>query len=136
MNQVDRHLAEYITDLFDAGESCNTGSYALYGYILLRTDEDIPEKDLFPRARGALKGWTARRPQSSRTGADPLVWYLLADTMSAWSIEASAAFLLQLDTYARPSEVVNLTRLDIISPASSHCKYWGVIFGNSAIGPG
>lgn len=134
VSQADKHLAEYIADLFDEGEPFNTGSYALYGYILLRVDEGTPEKDLFPRARGALKGWTSRRPQASRTGSDPLVWYLMADTLVLWSVEAAAALLLQLDTYARPSEIVGLTRRDIISPVSRHCKYWGVIFGNSEVG--
>lgn len=34
--------------------------------------------------------------------------------------QAAAALLLQLDTYARPSEIVNLQRSDIIRPVSKH----------------
>ena len=57
----------------------------------------------------------------------------MADTIADECVEGAAALLLQLDTYARPSEVVQLTRRDIIKPTTKHCKYWGVIFGNSEI---
>eukprot|EP00435_Cladocopium_sp_Y103_P006166 s2932_g2.t1 len=48
--------------------------------------------------------------------------------------QAAAALLLQLDTYARPSEIVSLEHEDVIKPVSKHCKFWGVIFGNSDLG--
>ena len=89
---------------------------------------------LFSRARGALKGWSSRSPQASRTGADPLIWYLLGLTISEVCPPAAAAMLLQLDTYARPTEILQLCGRDIIKPASRHCKFWGVIFGNSEVG--
>lgn len=129
--KADKVMAEYFTDLFEDGSCYNAASYTLYGYILLRTNESIPEKDLFPLARGALKGWNAHSPQSTRTGADPQVWYVIADDMARRNPPAAAALLLQLDSYARPSEIVSLQFEDIIKPSSKQCKYWGIIFGNS-----
>ena len=131
---ADKHMAEFFADLYEDGKPYNSASYALFGFLVLRTDDSRPEKMLFPRARGALKGWSPRSPQSSRTGADPLIWHLVGLTISEVCPPAAAAFLLQLDTFARPTEILHLCRRDVIKPASRHCKFWGVIFGNSEVG--
>ena len=128
---TDKRLAEYFTDLFESGAPFNTASYTLFGYILLKTDECVVDKFLHPRARAALKGWSSRHPQGSRTGADPLIWFLIADHIANKSPPAAAALLLQLDTYARPSEILKVKLRDVIAPSSRSCKYWGLIFGNS-----
>ena len=99
-------MAEYFADLYEDGEMYNEASYTLYGYILLRTNVSVPDRDLYPRARGALRGWNSASPQSSRTGADPLIWFLMASSMVDTDPQAAAALLLQLDTYARPSEII------------------------------
>jgi len=130
-DKVDKGLAEFFADLLDEGCSYNDASYALFGYILLRSDEEVPERMLYPRARQALKGWNARYPQSSRSGADPLIWYLLADKIAENNPPMAAALLLQLDTYARPSEIIFLKYGDVVRPSSKHCRFWGLIFGNS-----
>lgn len=54
--EADIAMAEYFADLYEEGVPYNDASYTLYGYLLLRTNEDIPERQLYPRARGALKG--------------------------------------------------------------------------------
>ena len=131
LDAVDDSMACYFADLCEEGMTYNAASYTLFGYILLEANAPVPEKALFPKARGALKGWSSRFPQSSRTGADPLIWYLLAEEMLKTSMEASAALLVQLDTYARPSEIVKLRRADVIRPVSKQCRFWGIIFGNS-----
>ena len=132
MHNVDRYLGSFFADLCEQGEPYNKASYTLFGYIMLVSDESVPEKHLFPIARQALKGWSAKFPQCSRTGADPSIWFLLAEMMASKEPEAAAALLLQLDSYARPSEIVNLKCVDVIMPVSRVCKFWGVIFGNSA----
>ena len=80
----------------------------------------------------ALKGWStaAAAPTSSRTGADPLIWYLMADWIAGKSPAAAAAMLIQLDSHGRASEVLSISRQDIIRPTSKQCRYW-VFFGNS-----
>lgn len=131
-DRVDKALAEFFTDLMDHGCAYNEASYTLFGYILLRSDCDTPERMLYPRARQALKGWNTRFPQSSRTGADPLVWYVLANQIADSNPPCAAALLLQLDTYARPSEIINIKFGDVVRPSSRHCRFWGIIFGNSS----
>ena len=131
VDNTDKKLAEYFAELLESGAPFNTASYTLFGYILLKTDECVADKFLYPRARSALKGWSSRHPQSSRTGADPLIWYLIANHIADKSPPAAAALLLQLETYARPSEILKAKRRDVIAPASRACKYWGLIFGNS-----
>ena len=79
LDKTDIRLAEYFTELCEQGCAYNLASYTLFGYILLRTDVGQPDKNLYPRARAALKGWSSRFPQCSRTGADPLIWYLIAN---------------------------------------------------------
>ena len=129
--KADVVMAEYFADLFEDGSCYNAASYTLYGYILLRTNESIPEPDLFSKARGALKGWNSHCPQSSRSGADPQIWYVMADEICKCNPPAAAALLLQLDSYARPTEIISLLGEDIIKPSSRQCKFWGIIFGNS-----
>eukprot|EP00438_Fugacium_kawagutii_P002203 Skav236697 [mRNA] locus=scaffold4101:93018:93839:- [translate_table: standard] len=124
-------MSTYFADLLDDGSTYNDASYTLFGYIILRSNEDIPERSLYPRARQALKGWSVRYPQCSRTGADPLIWYLLADEIAGHSVPLAAAMLLQLDTYARPSKILGLRLRDIVRPVSKHCKFWGIIIGIS-----
>ena len=41
---------------------------------------------------------------------------------------------LQLDTYTRPSEILQLRSRDVIRPVSKACCFWGVIIGNSEFG--
>ena len=111
IQRVDRYMAEYFADLCDQGASYNSATYVLFGYLMLRADECIPDKQLMSHSRAALKGWSSKYPQCSRTGADPLIWFLLGSHMHA---SFAAALLLQLDTYARPSEILKLRKQDII----------------------
>ena len=134
INGTDVHLAEYFAELCEDGVAYNTASYTLFGYLLLKCDENVPDRQLLPRARAALKGWSSRFPQCSRTGADPQIWYLIADELANAHPEMAAALLLQLDTYARPSEIVSVCRGDVVKPVSRVCSYWGIIFGNSERG--
>lgn len=101
-SKTDEHLSVYFADLFEEGATYNTASYTLFGYILLKSDSDQPERTLYPRARQALKGWSSKCPQSSRTGADPQIWFLLASHIADHSPPMAAALLLQLDTCTRP----------------------------------
>ena len=98
---------------------------------MLRADENLPDKMLFPHSRAALKGWGSRYPQCSRTGADQQIWFLIALHMLDTVPLLAAAVLVQLDTFARPSEILQVRKCDVIRPTSKHCRFWGIIFGNS-----
>ena len=65
-------MAEYTTDLNEDGEPHNTASYALYGFLLFKVDESRPDKDLFPRTRGALKGWSHEADRDQDQELTPL----------------------------------------------------------------
>lgn len=131
---VDRSMATFFADLCEEGASYNDASYTLFGFIVLEAQSNLPERQLFPLSRGALKGWSSRYPQCSRTGADPLLWHLIAEHMLGSAPMYAAVGLIQLDTYARPSEILGLRKQDIIKPSSRHCCFWGIIFGNSSSG--
>ena len=134
ISAVDLALCEYFADLLDSGEPQSTASYTLFGYLMLVANENLPDKLLLPRARASLRGWASKYPHGSRTGADPLIWYLLAECAFCSNVWVSAAILLQLDTYARPSEILRLRKRDVVKPCSGTCKFWGVIMGNSEFG--
>lgn len=131
---TDRYMAEFFADLCDEGTSYNNATYILFGYLMLRCASTVPDKMMFPLSRNALKGWGSRYPQSSRTGADPLVWQLIANEMADNDPLLAAAVIVQLDTYARPSEILQLCKQDIIRPSTKHCRFWGIILGNSSRG--
>lgn len=124
-------MAEYFVDKCENGDTYTSASYTLFGYILLKTDSNIPERQLFPRSRQALKGWSSRFPQCSRTGAGPQIWYHIANHVANFSPPMAAAILLQLDTYTRPSEVLGLRKRDVVQPVSKRCCFYGIIIGNS-----
>lgn len=50
--------------------------------------------------------------------------------MSQSSPPLAAAVLLQFDSYARPSEILELKKREVVKPVG-RCKKWGLIFGNS-----
>ena len=131
---ADKHMSEYFAELCEEGCTYNLASYTLFGYLMLQTDEPTADQNLFPQSRAALKGWSPRFPQCSRTGADPLIWFLLANQIADHNPMAAAALLIQLDSYARPSEILNVKKRDVMASTSKTCKYWGTIFGNSEFG--
>lgn len=47
----------------------------------------------------------------------------MAEAMMKRSPLSASALLLQLDTYARPSEVLALARQDVLKPSTKHCIY-------------
>ena len=56
----------------------------------------------------------------------------MAEIIAASNPPAAAALLLQLDSYARPSEILALARADMVRPSYKQCRFWGLIFGNSS----
>eukprot|EP00973_Karenia_brevis_P075635 10508732-Karenia_brevis.AAC.1 len=48
-------------------------------------------------------------------------------------IEAAMCAMLQLDTYCRPSEILNLAWQSVIVP-TKHGHQWGLVIGDSALG--
>ena len=119
-------MATYFADLLQHDTAYNTASYTLFGYLMLEADEPMADKFLLPHSRAALKGWASRYPQSSRTGADPDLWFLIAKHLCDIDTRLAAVLLIQLDTYARPSEILGLRKHDVVKPVGRN-KLWGII---------
>jgi hypothetical protein len=88
-------MAEYFADLCEQGSSYHNATYVLFGFLMLRADDPRPDKQLMSYSRAALKGWSSRYPQASRTGAVPAIWQLIAMHMSEESPPLAAAVMIQ-----------------------------------------
>lgn len=126
---VDEHMSGYIHHLCENGSSMSDASYAIFGFILLRSRWHIPDKLQFPVARQALKGWKSRFPGKVRTGVDLALWDLVA--LGAFQLGfkfTACAILVQGDCYLRPCEVLGLTKRHLIRP-QRRLQKWGVVVG-------
>ncbi len=129
--RVDEAMAVYLQFLCCEGEPFNDGSYCVYGWILLRSQEHCDPKFQLPFSRQALKGWKAKFPGSSRSGVDLVLWDLVAleCIQQGWWLSA-CAILIQGDAYLRPSEVFAITKKHLVPPRAARKKsIWGVIIG-------
>lgn len=134
--RVDEAMAIYLQTLCCDGEPFNYGSYCVYGWILLRSQEHCDPKFQLPFSRQALKGWKAKFPGSSRTGVDLVLWDLVAleCIQQGWWLSA-CAILIQGDAYLRPSEVFAITKKHLVPPRAARTKaIWGVIIGLLELG--
>eukprot|EP00438_Fugacium_kawagutii_P027916 Skav231462 [mRNA] locus=scaffold1847:987492:988208:- [translate_table: standard] len=87
---------------------------------------------MMPLARAALGTWRGSRGNKSRVGMVPQVIYFFAYfCVQQKQFDAAAAVLLQFDLFARPSEVLNLKRRDLVPAVNAFATPWGVLFGNS-----
>lgn len=130
--QVDVSMSIFFNFLVDDGASHSMGSYTLFGWIALRMVPHRAERDLLPLSRAALNAWKARNPGSSRVGVPPQVIFAFASyCVQQQHFHAAVAALLQYDLYARPSEILNITGSDLVSPVRGMTGSWGVIFGNA-----
>ena len=128
---VDLAMSEYLQYLCLNGESITAGSYTVFGWILIRSEEHLDNRMQLPFARQALKGWKARFPGHSRTGVDLSIWDLVALTACEQGhLLSGAAMVIQADAYLRPSEVFAITRDHLVPPSASRTRgIWGVIIG-------
>ena len=55
MHNVDRYLGSFFADLCEQGEPYNKASYTLFGYIMLVSDESVPENTFSPLLARLLK---------------------------------------------------------------------------------
>ena len=127
-SRVDRTMVDYIHFICEQGRPIIDARSAVFGYILLRSESNTPEKFLMTQAKAALKGWTSRFPTHSRAAVDLQVWNVIA--WQCWKFGetlTAAAILIQGDLYLRPSEVLGFTRQMVVRPLASRAKCWGVV---------
>ena len=99
--QADLAMARFLNVIYEDGACVTSAGYTLFGYILLKTLPDRPERDMMPLSRAALGTWRSSRSGGSRVGMVPQVIYTFADfCASRQQFAAAAAVLIQFDLYA------------------------------------
>ena len=126
---LDENMTQFIHELCEDGRCFTDASYAVFGWIALRSDLHMAEKEQLPFAKQALKGWKSRFPPTSRAGVDLQLWDLVAlQCARKMQFETAAAILIQGDTYLRPCELLALKKTNILQPqAVRRPEVWGVI---------
>lgn len=110
-DSLDRSLEAYLDSLFVTGQNPYAARMAIYGYGFSR-DVDVSRQAL-PRTHRALRGFLRSAPDVER---DPMPWDvclgLALDLTEPERDEAdrvcAAALVTQFDTYARPTELLEL----------------------------
>ena len=125
---VDNSITSYLHSCCELGGSLVDARSTVYGFILLRSNAQIPEKFQLPKSKEALKGWSKRYPVHSKAGVDLRIWDVIAWYCYRHRLYlAAAAILLQGDTYTRPSELLRVTKQAVILPNRSKSRCWGII---------
>ena len=129
--RVDEAMCLYLDALCEDGVTITYGSYAVYGWIMLASDEHCDPRDQLPFSKQALKGWRSRFPSKVRSGIDLSVWDVIAkQCVDNGCPLAACAILIQGDSYLRTGELFAITTKHIIPPsASRHRGIWGIIVG-------
>ena len=128
-DKLDKLLTAFIHELCEDARPITDASYTIFGWILLRSQLHMPERDQLPFAKQALKGWKSRFPGHSRSGVDLTIWDLVAlQCLRMGFIYSAAAILIQGDAYLRPCEILGMRRECVIVPRAlqSGCT-WGVV---------
>ena len=111
---LGKNMTCFIHELCEDGRCFTDASYAVFGWIALRSDFHVAEKDQLPFAKQALKGWKSRFPPKSRAGIDLQLWDLVA--------------LQYVHTYLRPCELIALKKASVLQPqAVRRHEVWGLI---------
>ena len=127
--EIDEALVEFLHELCEDSRNISDANYTIFGYILLKSNFHMQDRDQLPFAKQAMKGWRARFPAKSRTGVDLRLWDLVAlHCFRLGFIDSAAAILIQGDSYLRPNEVLSIRRDCVVPPSSSTLsEIWGVV---------
>ena len=130
-NLADNNICRYLHKLCEDGATYTEASYTVFGWILLKSRDHIPDKMKLPVSRQALKGWKSRYPGKSKAGIDLALWDLIALACCRQKqFLVACGILIQGDTYLRPSELFELTADHLIPPRQNHSKKsWGLMVG-------
>jgi integrase len=131
-SRIDKAMCMYFMELRNDARPSSDAAYTIFGWILLRGTRSTPERTQLPLAKGSLAGWVSRSPGGTRTGIDPALIHVYANEfMMIGRTDAAVCLEIQLDTYARPSEAIELRGRDFFPPNPRNKTPWGVVFGNS-----
>ena len=128
---ADNGICRYLHKLCEDGATYTQASYTVFGWILLKSRDHLPDKLKLPVSRQALKGWKSRYPGKSKAGIDLALWDLIAlQCCRQKHFLAACGILIQSDSYLRPRELFQLTMDHLIPPRQNHSKKsWGLMVG-------
>ena len=107
----------FLRELCEQGEPMSYGSYAVFGWIKIRSTFHLEAKHQLPFSREALKGWKSRFPGHTKTGVDLVLWDLIAlKALDRGFPLCAAAILIQGDAYLRPCELFDMTQQHLVTP--------------------
>ena len=116
---LDPILDGYLSHLYFRGEGVATARYVLFAVIWFCV---LPSRDpaVLTLSKQTLKGYGKKNPDVSRDPGPKEALALIAEWLyEQKGIEGAlmaAAFLLQFDLYARPSEAISIKRSHVFPP--------------------
>lgn len=137
---VDRAMCEYFNLKFFEGYGHGLGRHTLFGWLFLRVP-DSEHKVALSEARRSLAGWTKAAPGGVGLPLPPAAVHLLAQHLVEIGLPRMAAcVLLQMDLYARPSEIVELLVSEVVPPnpfaGGALAEEWAVQFFSTEVDRG
>jgi len=132
---ADGLMCEYFAEKYLAGKGPAMGRYLRSAWILLKT-KGSEKCNLLPESRKALAGWEKRAPGQVRDGLPEAALGLL----TRWMLdnrrkESAYVLVLQYDGYLRPSEALNLIKVNIVPPQPQagqlYSGEWSIVLGDS-----
>lgn len=128
---ADLPIARFFDALASDAVQPSTGRCVLWGYLLLVPSAKRADPDRLLLSRKALIGWSRLMPGRSRHPVPLVIFFLIAQWCGLQGrLDAAVAIIVMVDSYARPSEIVNLKLSSVVRPSKSH-RLWGLVIGNA-----
>mmetsp|Transcript_86301 Transcript_86301/g.155446 ORF Transcript_86301/g.155446 Transcript_86301/m.155446 type:complete len:480 (-) Transcript_86301:300-1739(-) len=126
--QTDEALVKYFNKEYLAGSQACLGNRVMAAFLDRWPEFGRLGKRKTPRAWRALKGWRRLTPGKSRKAHALPVWAAITWRLIVRRQVRMGIFnLVQVSTYARPGELIRLTRSSLIPPTQGVTKYWSLL---------
>ena len=118
MNVWDTVLSEYISWLYEKGDTYGTANRTLAAALWGLHGTRGPIRSAFPESHQALLGWKRLEPPCSRPPVPfEMMMLIVEDFMQRAMVDMALLTLVLFETYMRPSEAFALSPAQVIPPA-------------------
>ncbi|CAE8626378.1 unnamed protein product, partial [Polarella glacialis] len=126
--QTDEAPVKYFKKEYLAGSQAHLGNRVMAAFLDRWSEFGRLGKRKTPRAWRALKGWRRLTPGKNRKVHALPVWAAITWRMIVRrQVRMGIFILVQVSTYARPGELIRLTRNSLIPPTQGVTKYWSLL---------
>lgn len=116
--KLDECLTMYLNNMFEQGRDISEGSKTLAAVLDARPD--CSQRNMMPRARRCLRGWSNMDPGSTRPPVPFAVIALIITRMlQLGHSEYALAILLMFSAYLRPGEALGIQAQDVVLPSKA-----------------